>query len=51
MAILDGLVGTLVAVSNGTYSKLSSAEDTFLLGGLVDFLLVCLQIVPTIYII
>ena len=49
MAISVGLVGTLAVISNGTYSKLSSVEDNFLLGGLFGFLLVCLKIAPTIY--
>ena len=52
MAILMGLVGTLAVVSNaiGTYSKLSSAEDNFLMDDFAGFLLVCLQIDPIIYI-
>ena len=47
MATSVGLVGTLAVVSNGTYSKLSSAEDIFRL--VVGFLLVCLQSAPIIY--
>ena len=50
MVISVGLEGTLVTVSNGTDSKLSSAEDDFVFDDFDGLFLAYLQIAPTIYI-